>query len=204
MHGSLLPKYRGRVPVNWAIIHGETETGATLHHMAVKPDAGAIVDRERVPILPDDTARDVFRKVTVAAEICLYRAVPKLVDGTAAAETQDLAQGSYFGGRRAEDGVIDWSQPAQRIHDLVRAVAPPYPGATTTVAGQALKILRTARVFDLPSPFERPTLFMRGDDIHACAGDGRVLRIDELELVGAGAGVGALKDRLRAHPEPLT
>jgi len=68
MHGSLLPKYRGRVPINWAIIHGETETGATLHEMTAKPDAGAILAQTPVPILPDDTAREVFAKVVVAAE----------------------------------------------------------------------------------------------------------------------------------------
>jgi methionyl-tRNA formyltransferase len=204
MHGSLLPKYRGRVPVNWAIIHGERETGATLHYMAAKPDAGAIVDRERVPILPDDTALDVFRKVTYAAEICLHRTVPRLVDGTAAAETQDLAQGSYFGGRRAEDGVINWSLPAQRIHDLVRALAPPYPGATTMLNGRVLKILRTVRAFDLTAAFPRPTLFVQDDGICASAGDGKVLRIIELEFPRETVDLPALIARLRAQPEPLT
>jgi methionyl-tRNA formyltransferase len=181
MHGSLLPKYRGRVPVNWAIIHGETETGATLHYMLAKPDAGAIVDRERVAIGPDDQAVDVFRKVTGAAERCLARALPRLIAGTAAAEPQDLQAGSYYGGRKPQDGVIDWRQSAQRIHDLVRAVAPPYPGATTTVAGQALRILRTARVFDASSPYSRPTLFLRDERIYASAGDGRLLQILELD-----------------------
>jgi methionyl-tRNA formyltransferase len=204
MHGSLLPKYRGRVPVNWAIIHGEQETGVTLHYMEAKPDAGAIVDRERVPILPDDTALDVFRKVTCAAEICLYRAVPLLVDGTAAAEMQDLAQGSYFGGRSAEDGVIDWSLPAQRIHDLVRAVAPPYPGATTVHHGSILKILRTVRAFDQLTPFKRPTLYFKDGEVCATAGDGKVLRITDLEVPGEAAALAALIARLRAKPEPLT
>ena len=69
MHGSLLPKYRGRAPVNWAVLHGERETGASLHYMAVKPDAGDLVAQTAVPILPDDTAREVFDKVTVAAEM---------------------------------------------------------------------------------------------------------------------------------------
>jgi methionyl-tRNA formyltransferase len=204
MHGSLLPKYRGRVPVNWAIIHGEHETGATLHYMAAKPDAGAIVDRERVPILPDDTALDVFRKVCCAAEVCLYRAVPRLIDGTAAAETQNLAQGSYFGGRRAEDGVIDWSLPAQRIHDLVRAVAPPYPGATTLLNGRELKILRTVRAFDQPCAYAQPTLFVHGNDICASAGDGKVLRITELAFPGEDLDLDGLIARLRARPEILT
>jgi len=76
MHGSLLPKYRGRVPVNWAIIHGETETGATLHYMTEKPDNGDIVAQQAVPILPDDTALQVFQKVTVAAEIALNGVLP--------------------------------------------------------------------------------------------------------------------------------
>src|SRR6478752_6903645 len=98
MHGSLLPKYRGRVPVNWAIIHGERETGATLHYMTEKPDNGDIVDQTAVPILPDDTAREVFDKVTVAAEITLDRALPGLIAGTAPRVRQDLAKGKYFGG----------------------------------------------------------------------------------------------------------
>ncbi|MCY0386352.1 formyltransferase [Robbsia sp. Bb-Pol-6] len=129
LHGSLLPRYRGRVPVNWAIIHGETETGATLHEMTVKPDAGAIIGQSMVPILPDDTAHQVFEKVTVAAEQTLWRALPALIAGTAARLPNDLAQGSYFGGRKPEDGRIDWSRPAQDVYNLIRAVAPPYPGA---------------------------------------------------------------------------
>ena len=93
MHGSLLPKYRGRVPVNWAIIEGETETGATLHVMNEKPDNGAIVDQFAVPILPDDTAREVFDKVCVAAELVLWRCLPALLDAGARLVPQDLSRG---------------------------------------------------------------------------------------------------------------
>ena len=143
MHGSLLPKYRGRVPVNWAILHGERETGATLHEMVARPDAGRIAGQMAVPILPDDVALDVFRKVTVAAELVLDRALPGILDGSAALVDQDLARGSYFGGRRPEDGRIDWAAPAAAVHNLVRAVAPPYPGAFTTLAGHRLRVLRT-------------------------------------------------------------
>lgn len=147
MHGSLLPRYRGRVPVNWAIIHGETETGATLHHMTEKPDNGDIVAQTAVPILPDDTAGEVFAKVTVAAELTLYHALPGLIAGTAPRIRQDLSRGAYFGGRKPEDGRIAWLQPATPIHNLVRAVAPPYPGAYTDVNGHRLLIQRT-RVVD--------------------------------------------------------
>src|SRR5262249_5467118 len=129
MHGSLLPKYRGRVPVNWAVIKGETETGATLHYMTEKPDAGDIVDQQAVTILADDTAVDVFNKVTAAAATVLDRSLPALVAGTAVRHPQNLSVGSYYGGRRPEDGRIDWTQSASAVHNLVRGVAPPYPGA---------------------------------------------------------------------------
>ena len=136
MHGSLLPAYRGRVPVNWAVLRGERETGATLHQMNVKPDNGAIVDQFAVPILPDDSAHDVFGKVVVAAELCLSRTLPKLLAGTAQHRQQDLSQGAYFGGRRAEDGRIDWQQNARQIHNLVRAVSHPVSGRFRRPAGR--------------------------------------------------------------------
>ncbi len=115
LHGSLLPKYRGRVPVNWAIIHGETQTGATLHYMTERPDDGDIVAQSAVPILPDDTAKEVFDKVTVAAELALHGALPALLAGTAPRRAQDSSQATYFGGRKPDDGVVDWSQAAQSI-----------------------------------------------------------------------------------------
>lgn len=184
MHGSLLPKYRGRAPVNWAVLHGETETGATLHEMVVKPDAGRIVGQEAVPILPDDLAVDVFGKVTGAAERVLARSLPGLVDGSAVLRPQDLSRGSYFGGRKPEDGRIDWSQPAKRIHDLVRAVAPPYPGAFTELDGKRLRVLRT-RLLPRNGP-ARPSALLHaeaGRCLAACA-DGGALEILELELDG--------------------
>ncbi len=131
LHGSYLPKYRGRVPVNWAVINGETETGATLHHMVEKPDAGDIVDREKVAIAFTDTAFDVFSKVTEAAVTVIARSYPLLAAGTAPRIPMDLAEGSYFGGRRPADGLIDWSRPAVAIYNLIRGVTHPYPGAFT-------------------------------------------------------------------------
>ena len=104
MHGSLLPKYRGRVPVNWAVINGESEAGATLHYMTAKPDAGDIVACQAVPILPDETASDVFNKVTAAAAQVLNRALPALIAGTAPREAQNLALGSYFGAANPPTG----------------------------------------------------------------------------------------------------
>src|SRR3989475_10657223 len=177
MHGSLLPKYRGRVPVNWAIIHGETETGATLHEMVEKPDAGRIVDQEAVAILPDDLAVDVFAKVTGAAERFLRRSLPKLVDGSAILRAQDLSEGGYFGGRRPEDGRIDWSASAKRVHDLVRAVAPPYPAAFTEVEGTRLRVLRTRRGANKGAARSAAVLYAEVDRCYAACGDGGVLEL---------------------------
>ena len=184
LHGSLLPRYRGRAPVNWAVLHGESHTGATLHYMEAKPDAGDIVAQQAVPILPDDTARDVFAKVTVAAEIALDDAVPKLVAGTAPRIPQDLSRGSYFGGRTAEDGRIDWSQSATQIHNLVRAVAPPYPGALTTIGGRPARVLAT-RVLDGAAQPAEPALAQEGSLIVARCGGGGTLALYSLEIDGA-------------------
>jgi methionyl-tRNA formyltransferase len=141
LHGSLLPKYRGRVPINWAVLHGESETGASLHAMYVKADAGPLVDQEAVTILPNDTAHEVFQKVACAGERVLLRAVPALLAGTARHTPLDLSAGNYYGGRRPEDGRIDWQQPAWPIHNLIRAVAPPYPGAFFESQGKTVQVL---------------------------------------------------------------
>jgi len=179
MHGSLLPQYRGRVPVNWAVLRGERTTGATLHAMTIKPDAGALVDAEAVPILPDDTALEVFRKVTVAAEVTLDRALPGLVAGTAKLKPQDLSQGGYFGRRTARDGAIDWHLGIRAVQNLVRAVAPPFPGAFASAGGQPLRVLRTLPVAG-PGAAE-PQLCWRDDAVLALCPDG-ALKLLEFEL----------------------
>ena len=182
MHGSLLPKYRGRVPVNWAIIRGETETGSTLHYMTEKPDNGDIVAQQAVPILPNDTALQVFQKVTVAAEMALNSVLPELLAGRVQAVKQDLSKGAYFGGRNAADGVINWQQSAQEIHNLVRAVAPPYPGAATRLLGRPVRILQTL-VTGCTVSGERPAFYVKEGKAYAICGQG-VLRIVRFELDG--------------------
>ncbi|PMS30411.1 methionyl-tRNA formyltransferase [Trinickia symbiotica] len=185
VHGSLLPKYRGRVPTNWAVLNGETETGATLHEMTAKPDAGAIVGQTSVPILPDDTAQQVFDKVTVAAEQTLWRVLPALLAGAAPHLPNDLAQGSYYGGRKPEDGRIDWAQPAERVYNLIRAVAPPYPGAFTDVGNTRFIVARarlvpvgasaSATLANLP-----PGLHVSDNALFGVCGDARAIKISEL------------------------
>ena len=183
MHGSLLPKYRGRAPVNWAVIKGELETGATLHYMVAKPDAGDIVDSQSVPISLDDTAVDVFHKVTGAAQSVLARSLPRLIDGTAPRLVQNQAQATYFGGRKPEDGRIDWSRSAAEIHNLVRGVAPPYPGAFTSVGGKPARVLRTLRESGT-GPYKQPCFFISDGRAYAQCADTGLLRITEIEVNG--------------------
>ena len=149
MHGSLLPKYRGRAPVNWAILHGELETGATLHVMEIKPDAGDIVGQAAVSIGPDETATEVFGKVSGAAVTVIKQVLPELIQGRVPRTPNELQKGSYFGGRKPADGKIHWHQTAQQVHNLVRAVAPPYPGAFTDHQGITMMVARTS----LKGPF---------------------------------------------------
>jgi len=199
MHGSLLPRYRGRVPVNWAIIHGERETGATLHRMLEKPDAGGILAQQAVPILPDDTAADVFHKVTLAAEMALDSVLPELLAGRALERPQDLASGSYFGGRKAEDGRIDWTRPAAEVHNLIRAVAPPYPGAFSDTIRGRLRVLRSLHPSGESGPYGgRPTLFVRNGHLYAECGDGRLLRLLAVELQGSALAPAPSGDQINA------
>jgi methionyl-tRNA formyltransferase len=185
IHGSLLPKYRGRAPVHWAILKGETRTGASLHYMVEKPDAGAMVDQEAVPILENDTALEVSMKVAAAAEIVLRRSLPRLIAGTASSLALDLSAGSYFGRRRPEDGRIDWRLGARAIHDLVRAVAPPFPGAFAEVNGCRLGVLETRMdTHPLTYPGQAPCLYCSDGVWYADCVDGRRLKILQLTVNG--------------------
>jgi methionyl-tRNA formyltransferase len=184
MHGSLLPQFRGRAPTNWAVLHGATRTGATLHEMVAQPDAGPIVDQSAVPILPDDTARQVFDKVTVAAEQVLWRSLPGLLAGNAPRLPNDISQGSYYGGRKPEDGRIDWTRSAREVHDLIRAVAPPYPGAFTSLDGIPVRILRSwwCDAPGLPASGSPGAVAVAGGRTFARCGDGRWLELREVQL----------------------
>ncbi len=183
MHGSLLPRFRGRAPVNWAVLHGALETGATLHRMVEKPDAGDWVARQPVPILPNDTAHDVMHKVTCAAEVCLHDILPALLDGSAAHTPLNLADGGYFGRRRPEDGRIDWTRGAWDIHNLIRAVAPPYPGAFFDHGATRVAVLRSHyRAEAAQQPSAAPRLYWQNRRCYADCRDGLRVRILELAV----------------------
>ena len=142
LHGSLLPKYRGRAPLNWALVNGERETGVTLHRMVKRADAGEIMAQQRVAIEETDNAPSLHRKLLQAAESLLAQSLPALKQGELHGKAQNEAEATVVGRRCAEDGRIDWQQPAQTINNLVRAVTDPWPGAFAFAGTQKFIVWR--------------------------------------------------------------
>jgi methionyl-tRNA formyltransferase len=184
VHGSLLPKYRGRAPVNWAIVNGEEVTGSTLHAMTAKPDAGEIVDQEPVPIGPDDTAIEVQGRVTAAAVTLLERRLDELKAGSAPRRAQDEAAATTFPRRRPEDGHIEWTRTAQEVHNLVRAVTHPYPGAFTEILGGKTYFWKT-RLPQLGAHDNFPgQIRTEGGRLYVACGDDRYVEVMLLQREG--------------------
>jgi methionyl-tRNA formyltransferase len=179
--GALLPRYRGRACINWAVLRGETRTGVTLHHMVARVDEGRIVDQEAVSIGPDDTAHDVFKKLIPAARVMLHRSLPAILEGKACGREQDASQATYFGRRRPEDGLIDWSQSPREIHNLVRAVTHPFPGAFTYLNGGKLFIWKTQLL--LEESCIRPGVVVSSSPLKVGTGNG-ALQIEQAQWSG--------------------
>jgi methionyl-tRNA formyltransferase len=137
LHGSLLPKFRGRCPVNWVLIEGEKTTGITLHAMVEKPDAGDIVAQRAIDISFDDNARSLFMKMAKEARTLMKEVLPLIQNGSFQRTPQaSLGSSSYFGGRKPEDGLIAWNKDAVSIYNLTRATTHPYPGAFSYLDGK--------------------------------------------------------------------
>ncbi|MDH2069254.1 bifunctional UDP-4-amino-4-deoxy-L-arabinose formyltransferase/UDP-glucuronic acid oxidase ArnA [Pantoea sp. GD03673] len=167
LHGSLLPKYRGRAPLNWALVNGEQETGVTLHRMVKRADAGNILAQQKVTIDDQDNALTLHRKLTQAAGQLLSDILPRLRHGDVSEWPQDERQATRVGGRSAEDGRIDWNQPAQVIHNLVRAVTDPWPGAFA-FAGSVKFIVWKSRVHPQPHQAKPGTVISKQPFLIAC------------------------------------
>jgi len=187
LHGSLLPRYRGRAPVNWQLLHGEREGGVTLHHMVAKPDAGDVVDQESFPIGPDDRPTDVFARLLPAAERVIERSARAVVDGTAPRARQLESKATTFGRRRPEDGLIDWHLAAADVRNLVRAVTEPYPGAFSHAYGSRVLVWWAEHE---PAPSRSAgalapgTIEHAGQSLLVSCGDGRRLRLTDVEIEG--------------------
>jgi methionyl-tRNA formyltransferase len=178
LHGSLLPRFRGRCPVNWVLVEGETETGVTLHIMEERPDAGDIIAQREIPIAFEDTAHTLALKL-VEASAGLMREVMPLLETATFARTPQVGPSSYYGGRKPADGLIDWTGSAKRIYNLVRAVTHPYPGAFTHLEGRKLFIWQA-----LPEEGSGiPGTIVSTSPLRVATGAG-LLRITALQLEG--------------------
>ncbi len=190
LHGSFLPKYRGRCPANWVLINGEKETGVTLHYMTPHPDDGDIVAQTKVPIDKGDTALTLFGKMTAATTCLLDEILPLVREGKSPRTKQDHAKATYFGGRSPDDGVIDWNKSATDVCNLVRAVTHPYPGAFTWIGDRKLMVwaatVKKAKTSNVPGTV------LATDPLTVACGQG-VVQIDqaqpEKDVVMAGAQV---------------
>ena len=179
VHGALLPAYRGRACVNWAVLNGETETGVTLHVMTEKADRGDIVAQRAFPIAFTDTALDVFMNAAEAARIVTEDNLPALEAGTARRVPQDESRATYFGRRRPENGRIDWNKSAVEIYNLIRAVTHPFPGAFAEFGAKKYYIWKA---WPLEGSAPPGTIVSESPLV---AGTGRgLLRIDSIEPDG--------------------
>lgn len=185
LHPSLLPKYRGRAPINWVLVNGETLTGVTLHHMVEEADAGDIIAQEAVEIEPEDTALTLSQKVEKSGAALFQRVYPLIAAGNAPRVPQDHARATRFGRRRPEDGLVLWTWPAARIRNLIRAVTHPFPGAFVPFGGKRLFVW-SAREDSLETGDCRPGTIVairRGEGIEVATGSGRLL-LQRVQLEG--------------------
>ncbi len=184
LHGSLLPAYRGRAPVNWMLVNGEREAGVTLHYMVARADAGDIVGQRAVAIDDSDNALTLYRKLVPLGVELITEMHPRIVTRTAPQRKQDISKGSYFGRRRPEDGRIDWRWPSRRIFNLVRAVTHPYPGAFCFADGKKLLVWDAKIAAERGSRGEPGQIVGDSGDgaIEVAAGEGSVsVRIAQFE-----------------------
>jgi len=209
LHGSLLPRYRGRAPVNWQILHGEREGGATLHHMVRRADAGDIVDQEAFPIGPDDTPTDVYARVVAATEHVLERAAVAVIEGGAPRWPQLESKATTFGRRRPEDGRIDFRHAAEDVRNLVRAVTRPYPGAFAFAGERRVTVWWAQHEpagLRAPGSLPAGTLLHEQGSVLVACGDRRRLRLERVEVDGiegdARAFPAVLRPGTRLEPIP--
>ena len=174
LHGSLLPRYRGRCPANWVLVNGEQETGVTLHYMTQRPDDGDIVGQLAVAIDENDTAVSLHAKLANAASELLADQLPKIMENRADRRPQDPSQASYFGGRRPKDGEIDWQQGSATVRNLVRAVTRPYPGAFSYLGNRKTLFWQVKEVAHSETAASEPGTVLSTSPFVIACGEGAV------------------------------
>lgn len=182
VHSSILPKYRGAAPINWAILNGDTVTGVTIMYMAKELDAGDIILCRETPIDPEEDALALTARLAELGADALHEAIERIVTGTAVRTPQDHEKATYAPMLTREMSEIDWSRSARQIHDQVRGLIP-WPCAKTPLAGSTVKIYRTA--FGVKAFTDPGKILSAGKQgIEVACGDGRSLYVTELQPEG--------------------
>lgn len=198
VHSSLLPKYRGAAPINWAMVNGDAETGVTIMHMAQALDAGDIIDQAATPIDPEETAEALHDRLAGLGGQLLVKVVADIAAGAAKRVPQDPEQVTYAPMLSRALCPIDWTQSARAIHNKVRGLVPWPATSTDVISGDTVKLFRSTVLEQTVSAHPGVVVAAGKEGIDIACGDGKVLRI--LELQAPGSRRMAAADYLRGHP----
>lgn len=198
VHSSLLPKYRGAAPINWAVINGDAETGVTIMHMATELDAGDIIDQVSTPIDPDETVEAVHDRLATLGGQLLVKVVGEIAAGTAKRTPQDHEKATLAPMLSRALSPIDWTRPAKAIHDQVRGLVPWPATSTDILGGGVVKVYAVSETGETTGKAPGTILAAGNPGIDVACGDGKVIRITELQAPGSRRMAAA--DYLRGHP----
>ena len=198
VHSSLLPKYRGAAPINWAVINGDAETGVTIMHMATELDAGDIIDQVSTPIDPDETVEAVHDRLAALGGELLVKVVGEIAAGTAKRTPQDHEKATLAPMLSRALSPIDWTRPAKAIHDQVRGLVPWPATSTDILGGGVVKVYAVTETGETTGKAPGTILAAGNPGIDVACGDGEVIRITELQAPGSRRMAAA--DYLRGHP----
>jgi len=182
VHASLLPELRGAAPIQWSIARGYKTTGVTTMRIDAGLDTGDILLQWETPIQPDETALELSARMAEAGADLLIETLAEMVGGSIRPRAQDNDRATWAPIIRKEDGRIDWSRPAQQIHDLIRGFQP-WPGAHTEFRGQSIHLWRS-RVSAQTVTGAEPGKLIHKEGVWAVAGDGALLQLLEVQLEG--------------------
>lgn len=198
VHSSLLPKYRGAAPINWAVINGDTVSGVTIMHMATELDAGDIIAQESTEIGPDETAEELYRRLSILGADLLVQAVSAIEAGLAQRTPQNGEEATLAPMLGKELSPMDWSRTAHALHCQVRGLLPWPVASTDKLTGETIKVYRTEETGDKTQAEPGTVLAAGKQGIDVACGEGTVLRITELQAPGKKRMKAA--DYLRGHP----
>jgi len=199
VHASLLPKYRGAAPINWAIIQGEKETGVTVMLMDKELDTGNILLQRKLEIFPEENAGELHDRLAFLGATLLKETVERLKQGGLTSSGQEESEASYAPPLKKEDGVIDWKKPAEKIYNQIRGMNP-WPGAFTYLEGKILKVLQAKHVTQSSSHEPGKVVKTSDEGVLVATGEGHIL-LTEVQLENHKRMPSALF--LRGHPLPL-